>query len=48
MDAGVVVAPAQSIAGPARAAIPFTSRDTPLAYLLLTHSHKKAQKAQKD
>jgi hypothetical protein len=44
----VAIACGHSIAGPARAAIPFTSGETPLAYLLLKAGHKKAHKAQND
>jgi hypothetical protein len=48
MDAGVAIAYGHSIAGPAWAAIPFTSAEPPLAYLLLKAGRKKAHKAQKE
>ena len=41
MGADVAIARCHSIAGPLRAAIPFTSRETPLAYLLLKVGHKR-------
>jgi hypothetical protein len=43
----VAIACGHSIAGPAWAAIPFTSAEPPLAYLLLKAGHKKAHKEQK-
>jgi hypothetical protein len=41
MDAGVAIACGHSIAGPAWAAIPFTSGETPLAYLVLKVGHER-------
>ena len=43
MDAGV--ARGHSIAGPARAAMPFTSPDTPLAYLFLPQKGTQGTKS---
>jgi hypothetical protein len=41
---GVNVARRHSIAGPARAAMPFTSTQAPLAYLLLPQRDTKGRK----
>ena len=41
MGAGVAIARRHSIAGPVHVAIPFTSTDTPLAYLFLKQTTKR-------
>jgi len=45
MGAGAVVARGHSIAGPAHAAMPFTSAKTPLAYLFLPQKGTKGTKS---